>query len=120
MRPLRAGFTLLEVLVALAVLAIALGAALRLATQTTAGAAAMRDRTVASWVAENRLHRVLLGEEPLALGRYSGEERQAGRDWRWRLTVTSTRDGDVRRLEVQVLDDDDSLLATLVGFQGRR
>src|SRR5579864_2956359 len=49
------GFTLVEVLVALAIIAIALLAALRAAGQSTANASELRARLLGSWVAENLL-----------------------------------------------------------------
>ena len=49
------GFTLLETLVALAILAIALSAAFRAVGATTGSAEGLRDRLLADWVAQNRL-----------------------------------------------------------------
>ena len=54
----RAGFTLIEVLVALAIVSIALMAALRAAGQGTTNVGELRSRLLAGWVAENMLARV--------------------------------------------------------------
>lgn len=57
----QAGFTLVEVLVAMAILAIALGASLRLISQQTRVTAALEDRVFAHWVALNTLEERRLG-----------------------------------------------------------
>lgn len=96
------GFTLLEVLVALAVLAIALGAVIRLAASAADNATYLRDRTLAGWVAANRINELLL--EPVLADNVParGERPMAGRDWHWDLTVLSTDDPSLVRLEVAV------------------
>lgn len=80
------GFTLIEVMVALLVLGIALPALLgQMLTQIDAGAQ-LRDKTLASWVAQDALARArmarLRGEN--AAGQ-RGERLLAGRTWYWRL-----------------------------------
>ena len=54
------GFTLLEVLVALAVLAIAMGAVIGATTQSVNTVGVLRDRTFATWVALNKVNELLL------------------------------------------------------------
>src|SRR5687767_3505702 len=85
-----AGFTLLEVLVALAVLAVALAAGTRALGQAVDLSAGLRDRSIALWVAQNRLaqHR-LRGGWP-ALEASEGEDEMGGSRWRWREQVSST------------------------------
>ena len=55
-----AGFTLLEVLIALAVLALSMGAAIKAASDYTNNQAYLRDRTIAMWVARNVLVRLMV------------------------------------------------------------
>ncbi|ABI57729.1 type II secretion system minor pseudopilin GspI [Alkalilimnicola ehrlichii MLHE-1] len=82
------GFTLLEVLVALAILATALGAAVKVASENAANAAYLRDRTHAHWVAANQLNRFQARLEALPeSGPAEGVERLGGRDWHWRATM---------------------------------
>lgn len=111
------GFTLLEVLVALALLAIALAAALRAAGRGTADLAYLRDRTFATWVAGNELtRRALLPEWPEP-GVTRGVAAMAGREWPWELQVSATGDEAVRRLEIHVETEAESgPLASLTGF----
>lgn len=109
------GFTLLEVLVALAVLAIAMTALVQAASQNTAHTHQLQERTLGHWVGANQLARYRAGLEPLATGTRSGRTELARRDWEWRAeiarytpelpeeTVPAPADTDrLRRVEIQV------------------
>ncbi|MDN5925224.1 MAG: type II secretion system minor pseudopilin GspI, partial [Xanthomonadales bacterium] len=97
-----AGFTLLEVLVALVVLAVALVALTHTAASETAQFSALRERTLAGWVAANALTEVQLQAGLPALGRRSGKAMLAKREWPYRLTVSSTEANEIRRVHVDV------------------
>lgn len=111
------GFTLLEILVALAVLAIALTATARgmgMAIDTTA---ALRDRTLARWVAEDRLTQLELGREWPALDTKEGDADMGGRAFRWRQQTSTTPVARMRRVEVSIFAPGaDTPLARLNGF----
>src|SRR5256885_5459676 len=77
------GFTLIEVLVALAIVAIALMAALRAAGQATTAAGDLRSRQLAGWVAENRLAEHRARGDWLAVGIAPRTQRQGGTDYAW-------------------------------------
>lgn len=97
------GFTLLEVLVALAVLAIAMGAIINAATQSIASTAYLRDQTFASWIALNKTNELLLDPKPWPEeGSLQGNADLANRTWRWEARFTKTDDPDLRRLEITV------------------
>lgn len=115
------GFTLLEVMVALAVVAIALTAVLSSSGRTVRNAAELRDRTIAQWVAENRLAELRLESGWPSTGRTRGQAEMAGRDWFWTMRVAETEDEDLRRVEVEVARDraDDDGVFTMLGFVGR-
>ncbi|MGF1528989.1 MAG: type II secretion system minor pseudopilin GspI [Candidatus Competibacterales bacterium] len=113
------GFTLLELLVALAVVAVALGAALKIAVEAGQGAAYLHTRTQAAWVAENRLNALLLAPRWPPVGRDQGVEVLAGRRWRWQLDVVSTPVAGIRRMTVGVAPDGGEVAATLVAFRRR-
>lgn len=112
------GFTLVEVLVALAIIAIALMAALRAAGQGTSNVGELRQRLLASWVAENRLAEHRAREDWLPLGIQRGTERQGGRDFDWREDVIATPNPAFRRVDLRVFErnEESHSLAHLVGF----
>jgi general secretion pathway protein I len=112
------GFTLVEVLVALAIVSIALLAALRAAGQGTNAAADLRLRLLAGWVAENRLAEHRARGDWLALGIGRGTQRQAGVDFAWREEVIATPNAAFRRVDVFVSAPAEPAraLARLTGF----
>ncbi len=116
-RPVR-GFTLVEVLVALAIVSIALLAALRAAGQATNAVGELRLRLFAGWVAENRLaeHRARGDWLPLGIGR--GTQSQGGAEFTWREEVIATPNPAFRRIDVFVSApaEESRALARLTGF----
>ncbi|MDZ4116704.1 MAG: type II secretion system minor pseudopilin GspI [Xanthomonadaceae bacterium] len=118
MRPDRfRGFTLLEVLVALAVLALAMAALVRTASQETRSLADERERTLAQWVAANAIAETRLATPLPSSGQRSGEVEMGGRRWRWDLRISMATDEGIRRLEVAVRPvQDQQPLLTLTGF----
>ena len=113
------GFTLLEVLVALAVLAIAMGAIIHAATQSIANTAELRDQTFAGWVALNQINQLLLDSNPWpAEGTRTGNTDLANRTWHWEARFAKTDDPDLRRLEVAVRAAENApVLSALVAFR---
>jgi general secretion pathway protein I len=116
-RPCR-GFTLVEVLVALAIVSIALLAALRAAGQGTAAVGELRLRLFAGWVAENRLAEHRARGDWLALGIGRGTQSQAGVEFVWREEVIATPNPAFRRVDVFVSApaEESRALARLTGF----
>lgn len=119
MRRTRA-FTLIEVLVALAILAVALSAGMRAVAQSADGATSLKMRTLALWVAQNRLAQAQLADPWPARGVANGDETQAGSRLAWRETVSDTPNPAFRRIEIVVSEPDapDYALARLVGYLG--
>jgi general secretion pathway protein I len=114
-----AGFTLLEVLVALGVLALTMGAAIRAVGSYTGNQAYLQDRTFAIWVARNVLAEQQLEAAWPGVGELKGTTDLGQREWRWLAKVTQTEEEELRRLdvEVQLADaEDDQPLAVLSGF----
>jgi general secretion pathway protein I len=97
-----AGFSLIEVLVALAVLAIALAAITKAAGEGAGNAGYLRDKTLADWVAMNRVVEMYAVNEWPDLGQRRGSVPMAGREWEWTTQVSNTPDEDIRRVEVEV------------------
>ena len=114
----RAGFTLVEVLVALAIVSIALMSALRAAGQGTNNVGELRSRLLAGWVAENLLaeHRARRDWLPLVIQR--GVGREGGLDFAWREEVIATPNPAFRRVDVRVFAtaEESHSLAHLAGF----
>jgi len=114
------GFTLLEVLVALAVLALALAAIIQAGGGYAANQVYLRDRVMADWVARNLLMEYQIKKEWPRVGDSTGDEEMAGRRWEWRTDVSETDDEDLRRIDIQVRpedsDEDASPLVVLSGF----
>jgi len=117
MRKRGRGFTLIEVLVALAVLAIALAAVMRAVAQSADTAIALRDRTQAMWVAQDRLREHLLQRDWPSPDTRSGVSQFAGREWQWREQVLATPLKELRRIEIDITAvEGKETLARLVGF----
>src|SRR5260221_3057667 len=114
------GFTLVEILVALAIIAVALSAGMRALAQSTDSATALKARTLALWVAQNRLASAQVATPWPALGTYKGNATQAGAPFLWRGTVTTTPNPAFRKIEIDVMEPDrpDYHVAHLVGFIG--
>lgn len=112
------GFTLLETLVALAILAVALAAVMRATGASTSHAETMRIRVLADWVAQNRLAQHAARGDFLPPGIQNGEETQAGIRLVWKEEIGVTPNPAFRRIEVSVYapDDPEYALRKLSGF----
>lgn len=116
------GFTLIEVMVALVVVAVALPALLTLVMTQLDGTAMIREKTQAFWVAENQM--TLLQLQHKLLPDFSlpdtanGEADMMGQEWRWQMEIEETEVEDFLRLEVSVARERDRefVLANLAGF----
>jgi len=115
------GFTLVEVLVALAIIAVALAAGFRSVTQSAESATVLKARTLALWVAQNRLAAAQLENPAPATGELDGNEIQAGALFAWHQSVLGTPNPAFRRVEITVADAGrpDYILGRLVGYVGR-
>jgi general secretion pathway protein I len=113
------GFTLLEILIALAVLALAMGALIRAAGDYTASQSHLRDRTLATWVARDVLAEFQLRGDWPSVGEQKGTREMGNREWRWLARTSQTDEAELRRLDVEVTPADTDAtepLTTLSGF----
>ena len=118
------GFTLLEVLVALAVVSLALIAVIKTAGDTAAGTGYLREKTYAHWIAMNRMEELRIEGKWLRVGTQTGEEEMFGSEWRWIQKVSKSpnelTENGMRIVEVSVIQveggDEDYPLVTLTGF----
>lgn len=118
------GFTLIEVLVALAIVAIGMAAVLEALTSSANTAIYLQDKTFAQWVALNRLETVRLSGTVPGTGTSSDKTDYAGRSWEWQQKVTSTKIPDLRQVEIDVRPADSTAgdnrgwYASATGFMG--
>ena len=118
------GFTLVEVMVALAVVAVALPALLGALSQQVDATAYLRDKSVAQLVAANKLVELRLlsrARQSLLEGRDSGVMEMADREWYWWIESNPTDVPQFRRLQIAVAlaeEDERRPLYTLVAFMG--
>jgi general secretion pathway protein I len=96
------GFTLLEVLVALAVFAVAAIALMRVSESQLQLSARLEDKTFAHWVALNMVSEMQANQDWPDLGEQTGKVSMAGRDWKIIVKTLATPMNRVRRIEVTV------------------
>lgn len=112
------GFTLVEVLVALAIVAIALAAGLRAAGTLTNNAERLAAVSAAQWCADNVLVGLRLSGQLPGIGDADFDCEQLGRSFQGRLQTRPTPNPNFRRIDATVLDEDGRTLLTLSTVQG--
>lgn len=109
MKRKHSGFTLLEILVALAVLAIALGAITQSIGSATGNISYLRDKTYAHWVAMNRVaYQQMIPAIKNTwpnIGIQDGVEDMGGHEWSYREITSETANINIRRVDVEVRRD---------------
>jgi general secretion pathway protein I len=110
------GFTLIEIMVALAVFSLAALALIRLEGATIRSTALLQSTLLAQIVARNVAVEAVSDVQPPTRGRVSGTEQNGGRVWRWTRDVRAIGDGDVMRVDVAVADSQGAVLgrATMI------
>jgi general secretion pathway protein I len=103
-----AGFTLLEVMVALVIVGTALGASMRAIGSLTQNSGDLRAAMMATWSAENRLSQIRLGAEWPELGQRSFDCSQGELQLMCDENVIATPNPSFRRVEISVIDAHDS------------
>lgn len=117
----QSGFTLIEVVVAIAVVALGMMAVFRVVHDTVNNSIYLRDRTMATWIADNRLVEMRLAVELPSVDETNGEVEYANERWQWNAEVSQTPVADLRRIDIRVRregDSEDSALAEVSGFVG--
>jgi general secretion pathway protein I len=123
----RGGFTLIEVLVALVIVAVGMSVLMGTLTSSAKTVAYMQDKTFAEWVALDQIANVRIvlqkGQIP-ATGVTTGDIDMANRSWHWRQEVVDSQVPGIRRIDVKVRPkdvkggDDDSWYVTVSGLAG--
>ncbi|MEO5702998.1 MAG: type II secretion system minor pseudopilin GspI [Gammaproteobacteria bacterium] len=112
------GFTLLEVMVALAVLAIAMAAVIKGIGANVSNMSYLRDRTLTHWVAMNKITESQVRRDWPDPPETEGTALMGEREWHWTIEVEETPDPEVRRMDVEVRanEDDPQALTHLVSY----
>jgi len=95
------GFTLMEVLIALAIVALAVGALLGTVTSSASNVIYLKDKTLAEWVALNRLTEIRIAQQMPDKGRRVGNADMAGMHWQWEEEVTELPVKGMFRVEIR-------------------
>lgn len=115
-----AGFTIIEVLVAMAILAVAGVAVVRSTSQHINAISTVKDVTFSSWVAENRMVELQLDNKWPPSNNKKGKMEMAGREWYWRQKVEKVTDDKMRKVTVHVFanENDEESVYELMMFLG--
>lgn len=115
----RTGFTLVEVMVALAIVAFSLTAVAASIGQMIDTANTMRERTYASWIAQNKIAELRLANVLPEVSSSSGEIDFANTTWTWRTVISETGVENLFRIDVSVsYPGSDDAIRTVTGFTG--
>lgn len=112
------GFTLLEAVVALLIVSLGMIAVMTQLGQFASSASYLQDKTLASWIASNRLTELSLQPSWPELGESEDDVEFADRDWHYRVEVSETDVPNLRRVDVEVAlaDSPDRILHTVSGL----
>jgi general secretion pathway protein I len=118
------GFTLIEVLIALVIVALGLSALLETLGSAADTSTWLRDKTFAQWIGLNQLETVRLSGTMPTSGSTDGELDYAGRHWRWRQVVSDLGMPGIFRIDVKVEPadtsgvDEQGWMTTVTGAMG--
>lgn len=114
------GFTLVEVLVALAIVAVTLGAGIKAAGALTNNAIRLSENTAAQWCAENALVEMRLTTSLPGVGESVFSCEQLGITYNGAVVVRPTPNPNFRRVDAQVFNENKILLVTISTIKGRQ
>jgi len=100
------GFTLIEVLVALAIVAMGMAVVLEAVGSSADTATYLREKTLAEWIALNQIANTRLQQQAPSKGSSEGELDYGGRHWRWHQEVTDGELPGILRIDVAVQEAD--------------
>jgi general secretion pathway protein I len=106
MRMNKLGFTLIEVLIALSIIAIALTALLKSTSQSIEHTARIKEKSISHWVALQGTAAIQLGLIPINLNQEITEvTTMLGQRWYWRAKLTNTPIKTTQKITITVSDD---------------
>jgi general secretion pathway protein I len=113
------GFTLIEILVALAVAGIALTAILKAVNAQLVSAQIMEEKTVAHWVAQNVATEIRLLPQWPSIGSKQGETEMLQQQWSWQALTSGTPDPNLRRVDIKILNPSETQRGGITIFLGK-
>lgn len=113
-----AGFTLLETLVALVIVALGMTAVHSQLNRYALGAGFIEEKVLASWIASNRIAELSVAPQWPPLGETRDELEYAQRTWIWRTEISQTPVDNLRRVEVSVAlaDEPERIIQSVSGL----
>lgn len=120
MAPVRnKGFTLIEVMVALAIVGLSLTAIAASMSQMIDAANTMRERTYASWIAQNKIAEIRLSAQAPTVSTVREDIEYANSEWTWEAVISETGVEELFRVDVSVsFAGSDDVIRTVTGFVG--
>ena len=113
----KSGFTLLEVMIALLVITLGMGAVIVTTGESAWKSAHLRESTIASWVAYNEIALYRARRVWGSVTRRSGEAEMANVEWKWEMELSETDDPLLRRMDVEVfIKGETAVKARVTGF----
>lgn len=115
------GFTLLEVLIALTIIAISLGALISTSGSQASSAGYLKQKTIAHWVAMNEITMLQVENKWLDKGDTRGSTTMAGFEWYWTRTIIETQDKNTMQVEFKLYLDEarENQITRLIGSLSR-
>lgn len=115
------GFTLLEVMVALAIVSIGLIAVSNAVIQMAHSTSVLRERALADWIAMNEISAIRISGEFPEVGNFNDTVEFAGRRWRWDARISETGVSGLRRIDMSVAEElfPDDVVTVMTGFVAR-
>ena len=98
------GFTLIEVMIALSVVAIGLMATLKAINEEINGAVITRNKMLALWLLENKVTEIRLNPIPPNTGINQGQEILMNQTWKWQTNTSVTANIKIRKVEVSIAE----------------
>jgi general secretion pathway protein I len=115
------GFTLIEVLAALVIVALGMLGVIEAVSQSARNGTYLREKTLAHWIALNVITETRLKAAAPPVGETSDEVEYAGTRWHWTMKVSQTAVESMRRMDVSVRQADapeKTALTSVAGFYG--
>lgn len=110
------GLTLIEVLIALAILSIALTAVIKSASQNIRNTAYLQNRTIATWVGTHVINSIRMGVIKIE-NELSANDQTLGQNWTWKASVHTTPNPHIKQINVDVYHQpDNNKLSHLEGY----